>query len=264
MKKIIQYIFAFAILITGCAAPTPKGIESPLLFAVIGNTYPESPFKQPSPDIEKLINVLNRENPTFVIHEGNVIYAGFTPGLRAVDATRQFSESADSFSNLKCSHHFVPGDFDTFGGLPDAFESFTGRKSYHTFIYGPVLCIILNTTDPRPGIISDTQIAWLEDTLRDSHSESIIVFSHHPFFPQKGYDGALVAGSDRIAEILSKYAVRGVISGAGENFFRTERNGIEYINLGCVPLHKKEYGEQSRYYLISFFEDHLTITGKKL
>ncbi len=266
MKKQIFSIsiLLIAVIVSSCAAPARKGVSSPLHFAVVGNTCPESPFKQTHSDTPKLIAALNRDNPSIVIHTGNAVFAGFTSGVREEDVAMQFKNAAESFDALDRARHFVPGELDTFSGSTRLFSAFTEKDPYNTFTYGSLLFIILNTTDPKPGIIGDSQFEWLADTLAESGSESIIIVMHHPLYKVKGYDGAVVDNAERIISLIEKYPVRAVISGAGEAYSRREQNNIEYYSLGCVPLYKPCVKDQNRYYMATFFDSRLFVEGKKL
>jgi 3',5'-cyclic AMP phosphodiesterase CpdA len=263
MKTIIHIALAAAVTIS-CSTVKQAKIETPFSFALIGNTYSESPFKPPHPDTAKLIDALNRENPVFVTHIGNIIYAGFNVGLREIDAHRQFSEGRSALAGLVRERYFVIGELDTFAGSSAAFESFTGYRSYHSFSYGSVLFIALNSTDNEPGIIGDEQWKWLEQTLAGSLHESIVILVHHPPFLSKPSDVKKVVEAERLHALISRYPVRAVISGAGEFFSITESGRIQYINAGCVPLFKKEGADQYRYYIITFNDGYLSIAGKKL
>jgi len=263
MKTVI-HILLIAVVTVSCSTVKQAKIEAPFSFALIGNTYSESPFRPPHPDIAKLIDALNRENPVFVAHTGNFIYAGFNVGLREIDARRQLSEGRASMAGLVRERYFVTGELDTIAGSPTAFESFTGYRSYHTFSYGSVLFIALNSTDSEPGKIGGEQWKWLEQTLAGSLQESIIIFVHHPPFLPKDSDVRKIADAERLHALISRYPVRAVISGAGEYLSTTESGRIQYINAGCVPLFKKEGADQYQYYIITFSDGHLSIAGKKL
>jgi 3',5'-cyclic AMP phosphodiesterase CpdA len=262
--KTVLHIVLTAVITISCSTAKQAKIEAPFSFALIGNTYPESPFKPPHPNTMKLIDALNRENPVFVAHIGNLIYAGFNIGLREIDVRRQLSEVRSSLAGLVRERYFVTGELDTLAGSSAAFESFTGYQSYHSFSYGSVLFIALNSTDNEPGKIGDEQWKWLEKTLAESLHESIVIFIHHPPFLSKPSDVKRVAEAERLHALISRYPVRAVISGAGEYFSLTESGRIQYINAGCVPLFKKEGTDQYRYYIITFNDGHLSIAGKKL
>ena len=257
-------IALIAVTIMSCAGTGPKKNSSPLQFAVVGNTCSESPFRQTHSDMPRLISALNRSNPAIVIHTGNIVFAGFTSGIREEDVTRQFKTAEQVFEQLDRARHFVPGELDTFNGSTTAFSSFTGRDPYNTFIYGSVLFIVLNTTDPEPGKISDEQFSWLCDTLEDSRNESIIVVTHHPLLRLRGYDGTVVENADRVTMLFQHYPVRAAISGAGESFSMIERDSTSYYNLGCVPLYKPCGKDQNRYYLATFSDERLIVEGMKL
>lgn len=263
-KFLAASIALSVIILMSCAGSGPRTTLSPLQFAVVGNTCAESPFRQPHSDMPRLISALNRSNPAIVIHTGNIVFAGFTSGIREEDISRQFQAAEQVFDQLDRARHFVPGELDTFNGSTTAFSSFTGRDPYNTFIYGSILFVVLNTTDPEPGKISDQQFSWLCDTLEDSRSESIIIVTHHPLLKSRGYEGTVVENAERITMLFQHYPVRAVISGAGETFSMSVHEGTSYYNLGCVPLYKPCGKDQNRYYLATFSEGQLVVEGMKL
>jgi 3',5'-cyclic AMP phosphodiesterase CpdA len=249
---------------TGCAAPKQLENTGSFSFALIGNTYPDSPFSKASTDMGKLIDTLNRENPTFVIHTGNLVFGGYTVGIREVDLMRQFNNLKATLSPLARVCYFIPGEMDSNMGSMKALESFTEKRAYYSFGYGSILFIVLNSTDGAIGHIGEEQWTWLEKTLLQTNGDSVIVLIHHPVTSQYGYDGPLLQNSQRFYKILSPYRLRAVISGAGENYYRMDIDDVAYINAGCVPIIKKESASQFRYYIVTFSGGFLSITGKKL
>jgi 3',5'-cyclic AMP phosphodiesterase CpdA len=266
-----RYIFFGSILfliltalIFGCTTPRRSENTGPLSFALIGNTCTDSPFDRPAPEMGKLLDALNRENPTFVIHTGNMVFGGYTVGIREVDLVRQFNQLRITLSSISRVFYFIPGEMDSRAGSVTAFESFTGKSAYRSFTYGSMLFIILNSTDGAPGLIGDAQWSWLEKTLKESEGDSIVILLHHPVIPQHGYDGPLLKDGKRLLKLLSTYPLRAIISGAGENFYRMDVDDVSHINAGSVPIMKKESADQFRYYIVTFADGFLTITGKKL
>jgi 3',5'-cyclic AMP phosphodiesterase CpdA len=252
------------ILLAGClTSPAPHEYQ-PVQFALTGNTCPESPFKPHSADILKLIDSLNRENPTFIIHTGNIVYAGYSPGIRETDVTSQYKENTEIFSRLSRVCIFVPGEFDNFNGSTNDFERYTKRPPFHSFGYGPIKFIVLNSTDPNVGEISSRQISWLKDELSVyGSSHEFVILSYHPFYLPKPVEGVkIIKNAPEIHDLFVKYHVIAVISGTGEKLFRTEKDGISYINAGCVPSFKPCYPGQFRYYTILLKNGNITIQGK--
>jgi 3',5'-cyclic AMP phosphodiesterase CpdA len=231
---------------------------------LIGNTSPESPFKPHSAEISKLIDALNRENPTFIIHTGNLVYAGYSPGIREADVISQYNENTEAFSRLSRVCIYAPGELDNLMGSTAIFERYTKRPSYHSFGYGTIEFIILNSSDPDAGEISSHQIEWVKDELNKySRSQEFIILSHHPMFPPKSSEGMqILRNAAEIHSLLIKYHVIAVISGSGDRLSRTEKDGISYINAGCVPAYRPCATGQFRYYSVMLQNGYLTIQGK--
>ena len=260
IKSVISLFF----LCAGCMS-SPIPYEFPFVqFALTGNTFSESPFKPHSAEITKLIETLNRENPTFIIHTGNLIYAGYSPGIREADVLLQYKENAEVFSRFSRVCIFVPGEFDNFMGSTSEFERYTKRPPYHSFGYGSVEFIVLNSSDPFAGEISTRQISWMENELNAyGKSQDFIILSYHPVFLPKPIEGIqTLKNAVKIHSILIKHHVIAVISGSGDRLFRTEKDGISYINAGCVPSYKPCYTGQFRYYSVLLQNGCLTIQGK--
>ncbi|MGL4368360.1 MAG: metallophosphoesterase family protein [Spirochaetota bacterium] len=252
---------------SGCKNTHIKNPGVSLQFAVISNTAPESPYKGYHPDAKKLIDALNRENPTLVIHAGNMIYAGNSPGLRDVDVIRQVNDHKTLFSKLNPICNYAAGDLDHFKGSSSFNEMITGKNAFYSFHYGTVHFLIINSTDPQPGLISSARRKWIAEELEyNKNDDAIIVISHHPFFLQKNIQGSIpcVENPEELHQLFVRYGVTAVLSGAGDYCSRTARDGIDYINAGCIPVFRKDGYDQFRYYTANLSGGKITVTGRKL
>jgi predicted phosphodiesterase len=253
-----------AVLCASCTPLTPKTIEAPARFAIITNTAPESPYKPFAPELTKLIDAVNRENPSFVIHLGNIIYAGNTQGVRETDIDRQISERGEFFSKLDPVCFYVAGNLDFFKGSFSFFTKETKRPTNHSFHYGPVHFMAINSA---MASISELQKKWIEDELEINKDDAaVIVLSYYPFMLQKNYAGyqPTVEDAESFHRIFIRYKVRAVISAAGEFYSRVDRDSIAYINAGAVPIYKKDGYDQFRYYIGEITKDSINVTGRKL
>ena len=261
------YIFSIcAIAFLSCSAPHIRNSISELRFAVTANTAPESPYKTYSGETAKLISALNKENPTFIIHLGNMIYAGNAAGLRDVDIRRQVDEHAAVFSQLSPVCNYTVGELDLFKGSSTAFEELTGKKPFYSFHYGTIHFISLNSSDGAPGTISASQRKWLTEELEyNKNDDAIIVLSYHPLYLQKNMQGNIqtVEKADELHQLFKKYQITAVLSAAGDYYSRTDRDGIAYINTGCIPMYRLPNYDQFRYYSVVLSGGTITVTGKK-
>ena len=250
-----------------CTRATIPTQNLTLTFAIIGNTAPESPFGPIHTDSAKLIDAINRENPPFVIHTGNMAYAGHVTGLREIDVARQFSLYQNVFSRISPIMQYAPGDTDHLNGSFAFFEQMSGKPSIHTFNWGKIAFIVLNSTDPKAFHISSSQVKIIKEHLAENlHEPAIVIILHHPLFVPKQwqpYYPDTVSNAEELHRLFSNYPVKAVISGAGDNYFRIDRDEIAYINAGCLALYRREWGDQYRYYIIEIKGGSVNATGKR-
>lgn len=250
-----------------CSHAPVKSIGSPVRFAVISGTAPESPYTPYPDDLSKLIAALNRENPAIVLHLGNIIYAGNAQGLREEDVTRQIAARPAFFDKLNPVCEYTVGELDRFGGSLDFFEKATGKPAFHSFSYGPVFFLSIDSDDAGSASISKTQEKRIAQELeRNADKAAIVILSYRPFFLRKELTGYLttVTGAERFHSLFAKHRVRAVISAAGEIVSRTDRDGIAYINAGCAPTYRRDVYDRFSYHMIDITNDAVTVTGRKL
>lgn len=254
-----------ALIMLSCSAGGVKSMPSSARFAVIANTAPESPYKPYPEDLSRLISALNRENPPIIVHLGNTIYAGTTGGLRAEDIALQIDRRRPFFDRLGPVCDYTAGELDRVGGSLELFESLSGRPAFHSFHYGSVFFLSIDSEDGGIASISREQTSRIDDELnRNSDSAAIVILSSRPFFLQKNLEGycTTVAGAEAFHALFVKYRVRAVISASGEIVSRLDRDSVAYINAGCVAMHKQAY-DRFRYHMIEITKDAVTVTGRK-
>jgi hypothetical protein len=244
---------------SGCAGFNKAETLAPVQCAIIGNTYAESPFLPPNVNTGKLISAMIKSNPAFTIHTGNSIYAGDSEGLREVDVVRQFDEQIQAFERVTPLKR-VPGEFDLFNGNIAFYMNKTGSQPDYSFMYGKMLFIMLNSSS---GTIQPSQLEWIssEIDLYDNIS-SIFVVTYLPLFAPKNTQTRVIKNSSALHDLFVKEEIKGVISGYGETLFSVDKNGIRYVNAGCVPVSKPVLNNQWHYYTVTLSNRIIDVQGK--
>ncbi len=109
-------------------------------------------------------------------------------------------------------------NFGDFFGLKDPLYSFT---------YGNAKFIALDWIKISE---SKERLDWLENELKDAQGKLIFIFKHRPYYTvgSKSYDD--VAGKNTVAtKLFTKYKVTAVFSGHDHLYYRTFRDGVNYI-----------------------------------
>jgi hypothetical protein len=108
------------------------------------------------------------------------------------------------------------------------FSNFFGMKSdMYSFEYGNAKFIAL----PWTKILNNpVDLAWLEDELKSGQGKHIFIFKHRPHYTlgNKSYED--VEGKETATtKLYDKYKVTAVFSGHDHIYYRTKRNGVNYI-----------------------------------
>lgn len=110
----------------------------------------------------------------------------------------------------------------------DNFKNFYGiKKAMYSFEYGNAKFIAL----PWPKVLEDAEkLKWLEDELKSANGKHIFVYRHRPHYTvgQKKYED--VEGAEtQTTKLYDKYKVKAVFSGHDHIYYRSKRNGVNYI-----------------------------------
>ena len=108
------------------------------------------------------------------------------------------------------------------------FTNFFGMASdMYSFEYGNARFIAL----PWPKIKDDPKkLSWLEEELKKANGKHIFIYKHRPHYTvgKKSYDD--VDGKETpTTRLYDKYNVTAVFSGHNHIYYRTKRNGTNYI-----------------------------------
>jgi hypothetical protein len=109
-------------------------------------------------------------------------------------------------------------NFGDFFGLKDPFYSFT---------YGNAKFIALDWAKVSE---SQEKFDWLEKELKEAQGMHIFIFKHRPNYTVGNKSYSDVEGKSTVAtELYTKYKVTAVFSGHDHLYYRTLRNGVNYI-----------------------------------
>lgn len=109
-------------------------------------------------------------------------------------------------------------NFGDFFGLKDPLYSFT---------YGNAKFIALDWIKVSE---SPERLEWLEKELKSAQGMHIFIFKHRPYYTVGHKSYSDVEGKPTVAtELFSKYKVDAVFSGHDHIYYRTLRNGVNYI-----------------------------------
>lgn len=246
-------------------------------FALIGNTFAESPFRGKNEHLDALVKRINEENPLFVVHLGDIVHGGKSwMGINTTDLARQYRNFKESMDKLNPLLFTVKGEKDMLDASFDEYMRATKRKPFYSFNYGAIHCIVIDNSENGAPSISQTQADWVKRNLaRNRKKDAIIIFSHYPFFtdsqnqmPQSEENIAIKDAED-LHKIFVLFPVKMVISGHCTFYNRTIKDGIEYIVAGCdipslrIPKQQRTKNN-AHYYIVDYRGGSFTVIPRYL
>jgi len=108
------------------------------------------------------------------------------------------------------------------------FKNFFGmKKAMYSFDYGNARFIAL----PWPRVSEDPEkLAWLEKKLKTAKGKHIFIYRHRPHYTVGSKPYTDVEGAEtETTKLYDKYNVTAVFSGHDHIYYRTKRNGTNYI-----------------------------------
>jgi hypothetical protein len=188
---------------------------------------------------EQTIYKLNTLNPEFVMSVGDYV-KGKSESDSVINA--EWDDFFKAIAPLRMPFFCLPGNHDiTNLKMQQAWMNRFGTPYYH-FMYDDVLFICLDTEDPPASHLSERQIEYVLNVLRDnSKARWTLVFMHKPLFK---YDDP--AGFDKIEAALQGRPYT-VIAGHEHTYEHTIRHGKDYYVLattgGSSKLRGPAFGE---------------------
>lgn len=261
---------AIALFLSACGTGIYRG-DHAFRFALMGNTNPDSPFQQPDKRVRQIVDQLNRDNPVFVTHLGNIVFGGKDwMGFSAKDVRDQYRHYRNQIKFLRPLIFTTKGELDTFNDSAEIYTAFTRRPCYYSFNYAGLHCIVLDTTDGKPGTIGQAQMKWLTAELeRYREGIGIIVFAHHPLvIPGKNaHLPGVTTGADgeKLHELFRKYPVKAVFTTHRTAAAQGSRDGILYCIAACGATPSTSWQKGSiTYYVVDYFSGSFSVYQKKI
>ncbi|MEC5165464.1 putative phosphodiesterase [Flavobacterium sp. PL11] len=175
---------------------------------------------------DKAVDKLNLMQPEFVISVGDLI-DGYTEDPKIWNA--QWDEFDAMINRLEMPFYYVPGNHDVSNeSLTEVWRKRHGRD-YYSFIYKEVLFIALNTDEIKDGGMSDTQVDYVINTLKDNQQVKwTLFFMHRPLW---SYSEKAGYGAIERALVDRKHTV---FSGHHHNYQYQVKNGMDHYVLATT------------------------------
>ncbi|HNT33989.1 MAG TPA: metallophosphoesterase [bacterium] len=209
---------------------------------------------------EDAVSKINILQPEFVICVGDLI-PGYTKSEARVSAQRK--EFIGIAEKLEMPFFYVPGNHDiTNPMMSEDWHKRFGRSYYH-FLYKDVLFLCLNSEDPPADHISQQQVEYVAQALKENRNVRwTFVFIHKPLWDRKGNHNW-----DKVEALLGDRK-HTVFSGHTHRYLMRERNGHDYLTLGVTgggsALRGVEYGEFDHFLWVTMTEKEPKIANLML
>ncbi len=256
---VIMPLLVLSVVFCFSCTGTQVATES-VIFAVFGNTSPESPFTGFTKSLPGLLDEIESYKPQIIVHTGDAIYGGSaSDGILETDIKRQLGIFFPSLKKLRTAVYTIPGDRDFYNGTIDLFTGYSGRLKAYSFNYGSIHFICLFSSAEGDSIIDNKQAEWLKRDLDESGSSSAtFVFAHHQMFPEKKKNPQLEK-NEELHRLFIGHNVKAVFSGSEKNFSNLKKDSIEYINAGCSASKDRKDRRSNRFYIINYNNSRLDI-----
>jgi hypothetical protein len=259
-----------AAALASCNPFRTEPLPDDVLFAMLGNTSPESPFGRMAPGVARTMEAINRSNPVFAVHLGNIVHGGGEfMGIREDDVSRQYADFFSVQDALKPLLYTTKGERDLYNGSSGLYEKFTRKSRWYSYNYGNLHFMVLDSTDPQQGNIGPVQREWIAGDLRNSGRNAVFVFSHHPLaVPEKlrtTLGGQCIVNADDITALFRRYRVQAVFSGIPDTSFIHESDGIRHVNAACGDYEGIDpFARKNQYVLVRFQDREIFISERRL
>jgi len=245
-----------------------KTSPTSLRFAVTGNSFPESPFVFSFSTLSQVIDEVNRENPLFLFHTGNMVHGGMAwMGINNRDMKSQYRELKTVMGRLKSIYYPVMGPKDLYNGSRQLFSEFSGRPGSYVVQYGSLSFVVIDRQHYTSKLMEQDLEIIKEKLDECMNREGIFIITHAPWFslPPRWSRHREVKVSEKLHELLKKYPVKAVIAGGPRRFYQFKKEGILYAVAGCGGFRLEErYKKSSQYYMVDFDGKECTIAAKQV
>lgn len=238
-------------------------------------------YRESLPKLEKCVETLNKANVEFTLNLGDLVD----------ESIKDLPPVLEKLKKLEAPFYNTTGNHD-YGDVTDndvLYKQLSMPAEYYSVKQGGWRFILLNTNEIASyanikgtakeqehkamrerirkdgksngasynGGISKQQLQWLKKELEaaSQSGEKVIVCSHHPLFPAKGYTAL---NGEEILDLLIQYpCVQAVLSGH-------HHSGAfgKYRELPCITLEGMvETEETSSYAIVELYKDALVLKG---
>lgn len=255
-KLTLHFVLATTFLSALCAHAAPLKplptqhtvLQQPIdgarfTFAVAGDNRSTGHGEPMPPSLQQICSELGLIKPAFTLWTGDVI-EGY--GDSVGEANAEYDVFFKSVSLTGSPVFNAPGNHE-FTLDPALLPVYRKRMGdlYGSFDYGNSHFVQLNSCaveadgSIRSGDLDTAQWDWLEqDLAAHASAANTFVFLHHfPFGPvddDPKLDSGLASGEvrDRLHKLFVKYHVRTVYAGHNHRYYRTVKDGVEYVISG--------------------------------
>ena len=238
----VKSIFVLLIfIITGCSSvdsvqkevnpynPEPKMAElrnktganpTKMHFLVFGDS-------KGSPEFKSVLKRADTLKPQFNITTADLVKKG--AGEKGIKDYALLDQQGGWFMR-KYPMWPTVGNHEEMGGK-DGFKNFSNffsmEKDMYSFEYGNAKFIAL----PWAKVSEDAaKLLWLEDELKSANGKHIFIYKHRPHYTLGHKKYSDVEGREtKTTKLYDKYKVKAVFSGHDHIYYRTKRNGTNYI-----------------------------------
>ena len=244
--------------------------ESPLFtFALIADSHMNPGDENASPfetnalangRSRYVIEAVNRLEPDFVIHMGDLVHP--VPGHPT------FAQVADDFNKLyasvKAPLHIIPGNHDCgdkkISWMPAVQVNDSFLKTYEehfgphysSFDHKGVHFVLINSPVLNSGLdLEAEQRAWLEKDLAETDCDRILLFTHYPPYiterdEETHYDNIDEPARSWLLGLIEKHKIEAVFAGHVHNFFYNRQGATDHYVLPSVAFVRHDYAEFNR------------------
>ncbi|TET86165.1 MAG: hypothetical protein E3J37_00290 [Anaerolineales bacterium] len=169
----------------------------------------------------ELLRRVEAEDVAFLVNTGDLVERG---------RERNFQAFAEIMSDFSLPFFPVAGNHDTEDGFLDVYLQYSGAPAAHySFDYGLGHFVI---TDNHLGIMSPSELSWLEADLAATDQPLRMVFLHHPPFDPRGQDSIFHGGNEQFMALMKQYGVSFVFAGHIHSYLEETRDGVHYVITG--------------------------------